>query len=287
MEFHMSEASHPGFKLTFVLVCCFVAMGCNSGDQTATMLLERGRLYASGDKFTEAIESFTQALQNSPNNSEIYYERALAWERSGHAEEAVADYEQAIQLQPTFSQAHNNLASICARHKRYPEALEGFSRALQFNPQDSLAFRNRGLVHHDMGNYKEALADFQHSAKLEPTSAEPLFLQGNTYLEMNDLEHAMISFNAAVRVNPMHFASFRNRAAVHRKLGGIAAAEQDEQRAKELAPPEALAAPAPVAAPSIKELKITESSEKLDKISFPVATANSSDSDDNSPPVPE
>ncbi len=64
--------------------------------------MEQGIL---GD-YQRAIAIFTQVIQYAPNSAEAYYNRGLAYLKSGNPQAAIADYNQAIKLEPTLAEAY-------------------------------------------------------------------------------------------------------------------------------------------------------------------------------------
>lgn len=65
----------------------------------------------SGDYFS-AIAAYDQALSLSPNNPDIYYNRAVAYYSIGNIKLALRDFEQMIQLQPNMAEAYANRGAI-------------------------------------------------------------------------------------------------------------------------------------------------------------------------------
>ncbi|MGB7415604.1 MAG: tetratricopeptide repeat protein, partial [Thermosynechococcaceae cyanobacterium] len=82
--------------------------------------------------YPEAIAKYDQALMLSPQNPEIYYNRAVAHYSEHHDQLAVQDFNRAIQLQPTMAEA----------------------------------YANRSMIHLDMGDPARALADGQKAVTL-------------------------------------------------------------------------------------------------------------------------
>lgn len=62
--------------------------------------------------YPSAIADYDRALMLSPENPEIYYNRAVAHYSVGHSEQAVQDFDRAIQLQPTMAEAYANRSTL-------------------------------------------------------------------------------------------------------------------------------------------------------------------------------
>lgn len=121
-----SDASSPGPTVA-------VAPEARSLD-----LHSEGIRQALQGNYPQAITQYDQALALSPQNPEIYYNRAVAYYSLGDADLAIKDFDHAIQLQPTMAEA----------------------------------YANRSTVYLDMGDPARALADGQQAATLFDSQSE-------------------------------------------------------------------------------------------------------------------
>lgn len=62
--------------------------------------------------YVDAIDDYNQALALSPNNSEILYNRAVAYYSVGDVEKALQDFDRTIELDSTMAQAYANRGVI-------------------------------------------------------------------------------------------------------------------------------------------------------------------------------
>lgn len=62
--------------------------------------------------YADAIVDYNQALALSPNNSEILYNRAVAYYSVGEVEKALQDFDRTIKLDSTMAQAYANRGAI-------------------------------------------------------------------------------------------------------------------------------------------------------------------------------
>lgn len=230
---------HPRSLLLTLLLALVAVSGLSCAPasmHSPEVLLERAKLRREGEKWDEAVRLLTEAIALAPDDSNLYYERALTHAAAGHSELAIADYDLALGLRPRFPEALNNRAAILAQLERYAEAAQGFTRAIEINRNDALAIRNRGLAYHDQGEYAKAIADLDRAIELDPASSECWFLRGNACLDGDQAAEAVRSFTEGIRLNPQHAESFLNRSHAHEKLGQAAAAAKDLARAKSIDP---------------------------------------------------
>src|SRR5579863_2049032 len=76
----------------FCLALCLGIVGCAESSESPEVLVERGHLMVERlGKFDDAIDAYTKALQQRPNDATIYYDRGVAYGRSNRWQEAVED----------------------------------------------------------------------------------------------------------------------------------------------------------------------------------------------------
>jgi tetratricopeptide (TPR) repeat protein len=80
-------------------------------------------------KFDQAIATFTQGLQQKPNDPNLLYLRGKAYTAKGQYGPALADLNQAIQLKPGFGQAYFGRAMVRVYQENFDEALVDLQNA--------------------------------------------------------------------------------------------------------------------------------------------------------------
>ncbi len=112
-----------------------------------------------------AIEDCTQALQRQSSNGEAYLNRGLAHYYLGQHQAAVEDATHVLQLQPDDFRAYFNRGLAWTGLGHYFAAIQDFDRALQLNPDIPEAYRDRALAYYSAGNPQQALIDLQKAAQ--------------------------------------------------------------------------------------------------------------------------
>lgn len=93
-----------------------------------------------------------------------------------------------------------------------------------------------GLDKNEAGDRAGALAEFERAAALQPELPEPHLMLGIAYADREDYARAIREYDLYLAAVPENFAAWSNRAHVHFKLGDLAAARADIDRAAQLAP---------------------------------------------------
>ncbi|KAF8044088.1 hypothetical protein BT93_A2154 [Corymbia citriodora subsp. variegata] len=89
------------------------------------------------DHFELAVDLYTQAISISPNNAELFADRAQANFKLGHFTEAVADANRAIELDPSMSKAYLRKGNACYELEEYETAKAAFELGSSLAPEDA------------------------------------------------------------------------------------------------------------------------------------------------------
>ena len=82
--------------------------------QSAAALHNTGRVLLQQNKFPEAIDALTRALQLNPNLPHAWNARGYAYMRLGQRTKALADFDQALKIDPNYQNARTNRAAAAA-----------------------------------------------------------------------------------------------------------------------------------------------------------------------------
>lgn len=110
---------------------------------TAKQYNERGEVLAAKAKWQDAIDAFSEAIELSPKRSEIYVNRAIAFQKLGQWSKAEAD---------------------C-------------TTAIKYNFEDTRAFLQRAVARSEQGNRGGAFQDASRAARMEPDNAQCVFIR--------------------------------------------------------------------------------------------------------------
>jgi len=72
-----------------------------------TALKDQGNAALSSEKFEEAIELYTRAIDLDPNNHVLYSNRSAAFAKGGQYFQALEDAEKTVKIKPDWSKVIN------------------------------------------------------------------------------------------------------------------------------------------------------------------------------------
>ena len=158
---------------------------------------ERGISQSLIKQYTNAVNSFTEAIRLNQANPFLYLNRATARSemidfissidnsyqsisydsdpakrlhnastRTYSYDEAIEDINKAIKLYPDFAEAYYNRANLMAISGKLPEAYDDYTRAIELDANLGEAYYNRGLVQIYMKDTRKGCMDLSKAGEL-------------------------------------------------------------------------------------------------------------------------
>ena len=109
----------------------------------------------------------TAALNATPDNTDLVYDRAMLAEKLNRLEEAEEGFKRIIELKPESAHAYNALGYMLAdRNLRLPEAQALLEKAVNLAPDDAFILDSLGWLQYRQGRMAEALKTLRQSYQL-------------------------------------------------------------------------------------------------------------------------
>ena len=172
------------------------------GDHTWKVLFETAISETLIKQYTNAVNTYTQAIALNPSNPFLYLNRAAtqaemidfissidngyhrmsiesdparrlhnSHTRTYDYSEAISDLNKAIKLHPGFAYAYYNRANLYALSGMLPEAADDYTKAIELNPHFAEAYYNRGLIQIYMKDTRKGCLDISKAGELGITEA--------------------------------------------------------------------------------------------------------------------
>ena len=97
-------------------------------------------------RYEEAIQAFSTAIEIIPRDYQAYNYRGVAWALMGKYDKALADYNKALEIRPRYAEAYNNRGFARTENGDLSNALNDYARALEINPFFVDAYNNKAWV---------------------------------------------------------------------------------------------------------------------------------------------
>jgi tetratricopeptide (TPR) repeat protein len=128
------------------------------------LFLAEGEILRNANKYQDAYDVYSLALQQMPDNPQLLYARALTAEKMGRVDEAVADLELIVKNEPNNAEALNALGyTLVDLTHRIAEGQQYIEKALKQKPDDPAILDSMGWAYYRLGQHKKALQYLQRA----------------------------------------------------------------------------------------------------------------------------
>lgn len=129
---------------------------------------KRGDIFVARKMYREAVDSYQQAVKESPRNARLYNKLGISYHRQEMFGQARRSYEEASRLDAKYSEAVNNLGTIYFAERRYKRAQQSYERALKITPNSASVYSNLGTALFARRRYKQATEAYMKALQLDP-----------------------------------------------------------------------------------------------------------------------
>lgn len=157
------------------------------GPAAVRVTLARGEVMRSASREREAYDIYSNALQQSPDNTDLLYARALVAESLGMLQQSESDLRRVLQLEPENANALNALGyTLADRNERLHEARDYILKAAELLPDEPAILDSLGWVYYRLGDYPTAIKWLRKAFELLPDAeiaahlGEVLWVSGET-----------------------------------------------------------------------------------------------------------
>ena len=168
--------------------------------QTRESPLESIRSALGARDFDRAIELSRVALQNSPNNAQLWTFEGIALASKGDSKRALTAFKQALKFSP------DNIAALeGASQIEYQDgnraAVPLLNRLLRLSPENQVAHAMLAVLEYREGNCVSAVFHFEQAGKLINSQSDALHAYATCLVKGKKLEQAEEVFERAVASN--------------------------------------------------------------------------------------
>jgi tetratricopeptide (TPR) repeat protein len=163
-----------------------------------TDAFQRGLTALKDNRDEDALEEFTTAEREHPDDPRVRNFRAIVLARLGQNAKAAAEYHEAIRLDPRMEDAHRNLGFLKWTEHQLEPAREALERAVELSPSDSFAHYYLGRVQLEAQRYLQAIQELEISHVPLPADAGFCIQVATGYIALGRREDARKSLDHLV-----------------------------------------------------------------------------------------
>jgi len=104
--------------------------------EEAERLKTEGNNLMRTEKFVEALEMYSKAIELDGSNPVFYCNRAAAHSKMNNHHLAIEDCQRAIDMDPSYSKAYGRMGLAHSSLEKHKEAVENFKKALELEPDN-------------------------------------------------------------------------------------------------------------------------------------------------------
>lgn len=166
---------------------------CQLSNTTNSYLWLR-RLYRDLRQNDKALEVNTQAIENSPDNGELYYMRGRIHNDNGDYASALYDWTQAVELGYKADTLYLDQMQLFYNLELFNKALDAINLLLnsaENNDSKALYYEWRGKIYRRTGNYYESRTDFENAINFKRLNPDIIIRLAHVYLGLLQPDKAL------------------------------------------------------------------------------------------------
>jgi protein O-mannosyl-transferase len=146
--------------------------------------------------YENAISHLDKAVMISAGYSEAFYNRGIAYSKTGNLRASVDDFTKAIKINPAYDEAYFARGSAYLKSNDLKMAYDDFTSVIRMKPDHFGAFQDRAIVRGNLDDWTGALEDLNATISLNPDFAASYYLRGIALFNLgengcNDLHKAL------------------------------------------------------------------------------------------------
>lgn len=168
-------------------------------DERVFLVASRAYAYFAHGDWRHALDDYTAAIELTPHNGELYFDRGVVNASQSEDDAAVRDFDTAMGTDPKLAvPALLRRAKIHATHGNLGGALADYSQAIGLQPKTAVSWSDRGYVSLSQHDYNGAVRDEAQAIQLDPKLVRAYYLRGVAFGDLGNRVKAVADLQTAV-----------------------------------------------------------------------------------------
>ena len=181
----------------------------------AILLISFSPAFAAGEKeafdkgvrqlkqkqYAEAVQTFTDLVNASGENANVYKNRGVAYMKMKKFDLAIEDFKKAEELNPDLEGVYSNLGTAFYYRKEFKKAISNYDREISLRPDNAVAYFNRALALAELEKLDRAVADLERTLERKPDFYWARCFQGDLLARKGRIQKAAESYKKAARLD--------------------------------------------------------------------------------------
>lgn len=187
----------------------------------ANAFVNRGAAFIKLQRYQNAVDDYTRALELKPGSAQALTGRAVAYMRLGKLDLAISDNTTVVAANPKNKMALNNRGTAYLLRGYLFEAIEDFDRVISLEAR---------------GDYEGDISDFGQTKSVDPNFGIAHFNRANAYMRWGQIEIATSALNEFIWQHPENHNGWFLRCRCRAELSPFGDILADCRRALRLSP---------------------------------------------------
>lgn len=186
-------------RLLSALWCITIFASCTS---------ENGKIKDQPTGFSSPMDSVNSLIKSDPNNSVLYYERAIMHYDNRDLSSSMSDVGRALKLDSSNVDFYLLLSNLKLLSKQSRESRNALIKAYNQDPLNIDVLLKLAEIYMLVENYEESFRYLNEALRVDIHNATAYRLKGFNYKYSGDTVNAISSFQTAIEQDPKDYDSY-------------------------------------------------------------------------------
>lgn len=166
------------------------------------ILFELAYAYDKAEKVDKGIDTYLQLLEKSPFFENAWYNIGILYNKKCLYKKAIDAYEYSLALNPDHQESYFNMGNSYAHLNQFDLALDNYLQHVSLGGDNIISYQYIGECWEQLNNLEYALRFYKLVLKYNPESSDAWYGIGTSLLSNKYYKESVTSLNEAIKLNP-------------------------------------------------------------------------------------